>query len=100
MLALFAADDVAFRVVEAYVKEESMEEAMGWSPTLVGQSWTWTETVPCTPEVDADHWSPSPSRQEVVQAPPQSAQKVALPTHLWQPPPDVNLNRDEDDDEK
>ena len=74
-LAPSVAADVTFPELDAYVKEEAMEgarpeaameEPTGWNPTLVGQSWTWMEIVPCMPEVDPGKWSPSPSRQEVV----------------------------------
>ena len=109
MLALSVADDVAFPELDAYMQEEAMEEARpdvameeatGWNPTLVGQSWTWTENVPCTPEVDTSRWSPSPPREEVVQAQPQPTQQAAPPTHLCQPPPYADLTGDEDDDEE
>ena len=65
MMALSAANDVAFPKLDTYVKEEAMEkvrpeagkeEPTGWNPTLVMQSWTWTETVPCALEVDVGHW--------------------------------------------
>ncbi|KAE8792574.1 histone-lysine n-methyltransferase atxr3 [Hordeum vulgare] len=109
MLALLAVGNVAFPELDAYMKEDTTEEAQrevameepaGWNPVLVGQSWTWTETVPCMPEVYAGRWSPSRSREEVVQAPPQPAQQVALPAHLWQRPPYVDLTGDEDDDKE
>ena len=84
MLELSASGDVY--VPELDVKQEVKEEAMedvraeapreeeptGWNPALVGQSWTWTETVSCTPDMDADPWSPSPPQSEVVHAPPQA----------------------------
>ena len=70
-MALSAAGDAAFLELDAFVKEEAMEEVpTGWNTALVGQSWTWTKTVSCMPEVDAGPCSSSPSREEVVQAPP------------------------------
>jgi hypothetical protein len=105
MMALSASGDVTFLELDAFVKE-AMENVLpeaptGWNPALVGQSWSWTETVPCTPEVDVDPWSPSPLCKGVVHAPPQPPQQTppawqGPPTHLWQPPPYVDLT---DDDE-
>ncbi|VAI73976.1 unnamed protein product [Triticum turgidum subsp. durum] len=66
MMALSAIGDVAFPELDTYVKEEAMEdmrakapreEPAGWNPALVGQSWTRTKTVSCTPDVDAGPWS-------------------------------------------
>ena len=61
------------------------------------------ETMPCTPDVDVGHWSPSPPREEVVQASPQHAQQAppawqGPPSHLWQPPPYVDLTGSDDDE--
>ncbi|KAE8766898.1 putative histone-lysine N-methyltransferase ATXR3 [Hordeum vulgare] len=79
--------DIAFPERDAYVKEEAMEEARpevameeatGWNPILVGRSWMWTEIVSCMPEVDVVQWSPSPPREEVVQAPSQPTQQSWL----------------------
>ena len=59
---------MAIPKLDVVVKEEAMEEVeeeepAAWNPTLVGQRWSWTETVPCTPEqVRANAWSPSPPR--------------------------------------
>lgn len=79
-------------VVEDEEGDDS-KPATRWNPALVGQSWSWTTTVPCTPElvsapaawVGAGSWSPlhQPEPQQVLPVPP------ATPAHAPPPPPMV-----------
>lgn len=47
-LALLAAGDVAISEPKDMVIWEP--PTVPWDPTLQGQSWRWTSTMPCTPE--------------------------------------------------
>lgn len=86
-LALSTAGDVAVLEPEDGVVLEP--PAGTWDPALVGQSWTWTSTLPCTPEYVSAPPVPCALGCMVTvtaRAPPQ-----APPAHLRHPPPFVDL---------
>ena len=107
MLTLSAADDVTVPELDMMeVKEEVLEEqpVAAWHPSLVGQQWSWSCTASDMADaVGGGSWCPMPPRSserepsprgEVVQAPPTFQ---GPPSHLWTPPPYIDLTGDEDD---
>ncbi|KAE8772843.1 putative histone-lysine N-methyltransferase ATXR3 [Hordeum vulgare] len=90
MIAISTARDIAIPEYDVVVKEEAMdgmqqqeeEGTTPWNPALIGQSYSWMETIPCTQKpMHVATWSPSLQREEVVQAPMQAPPAM---TPAWQ----------------
>ncbi|KAE8773380.1 ADP-ribosylation factor-related protein 1 [Hordeum vulgare] len=86
------------------------EEVVAYPPALVGASWGWSCTAPEMAQVvGAVNWCPTPPRspereasprEEVLQASFQHAPAHQGPSsHLWNPPPYVDLVSNGDDDD-